>query len=121
MEISGTQPETMKFECHLDFKDQCKLVWRGLKKGFKYDGCTAVPDFNFGLDCCGEHDYHYQSRKLDRASADKRMRECIQKKGYIVLPWIYWFGVRTFGWFWWNKRSKIPIVQVQDDHPILPQ
>jgi hypothetical protein len=84
-------------ECDLGFKDQCKLVWEGVKKGYKYDGCTASPDLNFGSDCCGEHDYHYQDTDVSRAEADKRLRECIQKKGYIVLPWVYWLGVRIFG------------------------
>lgn len=84
-------------ECDLKFTDQCKLVYEGFKQGFTYDGCTAVPDFNFGTDCCGEHDYHYQDGDVSRADADKRLRQCIQKKGYVVLPWVYWLGVRLFG------------------------
>jgi hypothetical protein len=91
-------------QCQLGFKDQCKIVWEGAKKGFSYDGCSAVPDFNFGADCCGEHDFHYQDKNISRAEADKRLRECIQKKGYIVLPWVYWAGVRLFGGMFWNKK-----------------
>lgn len=92
-------------ECQLGFKEQCKLVYEGLQKGFKYDGCTAVPDFNFGADCCGEHDFHYQANDVTRAEADKRLRQCIQKKGYLVLPWVYWFGVRVFGRSFWKKKQ----------------
>lgn len=93
-------------QCQLSFKTQCKLVWRGIRKGFSYDGCTAVPDFDFGADCCGEHDYHYQAHDVSRSVADKKLRECIKKKGYVPLAWIYWFGVRVVGWAFWNKRSK---------------
>jgi len=89
----------------LRFSEQVKLVYEGLKKGFKYDGCTAVPDFDFGYDCCGEHDYHYQALDVTRAEADKRLRQCIQKKGYIILPWVYWLGVRIFGKEYWRKRQ----------------
>lgn len=111
--------------CHLDFQEQCKVVWEGLKKGFKYDGCTAVPDFDFGSDCCGEHDYYYQSKSLSRSEADRKLRECIRKKGYVVLPWVFWLGVRVFGKFWWWKRKKpapapeIPTVQSGDEPTIL--
>ncbi len=94
-------------ECDLKFTDQCKLVYQGFKQGFTYDGCTAVPDFNFGTDCCGEHDYHYQDGEVSRAEADKRLRQCIQKKGYVVLPWVYWLGVRLFGRnYYKNSQGK---------------
>ena len=90
----------------LNFSEQLKLVQEGFKKGFHYDGCTAVPDFDFGADCCGEHDFHYQDNDISRAEADKRLRQCIQKKGYIVLPWIYWLGVRIFGRKYYNRGSS---------------
>lgn len=104
--------------CDLSFKEQCKIVAEGIKKGFSYDGCTAVPDFNFGYDCCGEHDYYYQSKEVDRAVADKKLYECILRKGipyklFGVIPGnsnaalatIYYIGVRLAGWFFWNKRK----------------
>lgn len=89
----------------LKFKEQLKVVWEGIKRGFTYDGCTAVPDFDFGADCCAEHDMYYQSQEITRKEADKRLRQCIQKKGYVVLPWIYWAGVRCLGWYYWNKHK----------------
>lgn len=82
---------------HLTFKEQYQLVKDGLSKGVKYDGCTAVPDFDFGADCCGEHDYHYQVGDISRSAADARLRECLRAKGYFLMPWIYWLGVRIFG------------------------
>lgn len=92
---------------HLGFLEQARIVREGFSKGVKYDGCTAVPDFDFGADCCGEHDVHYQLGDVSRAEADRRMRECIRKKGYWVLPWAYWIGVRLFaGGVWKKYRSK---------------
>ena len=99
--------------CKLGFADQCKLVWEGVKRGYKYDGCTSAPDFNFGYDCCGEHDFHYQATDITRKEADRLLRECIQKKGYVVLPWVYWAAVRMFGRGLWKRkqdeaRSNLP-------------
>jgi hypothetical protein len=91
----------------LGFLDQVRIVRDGFSKGVKYDGCTAVPDFDFGYDCCGEHDYHYQEGDVSRAEADKRLRQCIRKKGYFLLPWAYWLGVRMFAGDVWRKyRGK---------------
>ena len=91
----------------LGFKQQVAIVRRGFSQGVKYDGCTAVPDFDFGADCCGEHDYHYQVGDISRAEADKHLRECLRAKGYFILPWIYWLGVRIFaGGVWKNYRNK---------------
>jgi hypothetical protein len=91
-------------ECHLGFREQCQIVWDGFRKGVKYDGCTGVPDFDFGADCCGEHDYHYQIGDVSRAEADKRLRQCLRKKGYFVLPWAYWLGVRLLGWKFYKRK-----------------
>ena len=92
---------------HLGFADQVRVVRDGFRKGVKYDGCTGVPDFDFGADCCGEHDYHYQLGDISRAEADKHLRECLRAKGYIVLPWVYWLGVRILaGGVWKNYRKK---------------
>jgi len=105
--------------CDIKFADQCKLVWAGLKKGFSYDGCTAVPDFDFGYDCCGEHDTYYQSKEISRAEADERLRLCILKKGLPqeilgvkynsnwLLAGAYYVGVRLAGWFFWNRKRKV--------------
>ncbi len=65
------------------------------------DGCTASPDFNF-TDCCNVHDEDYGAAKITRWQADKKLRQCISKKGvgfykFKVLPWVYWGSVRVFG------------------------
>ena len=75
-----------------------KIDWvkAGLLKGYKFDGCTSSPDFNF-VSCCNKHDYDYQDLTISRARADKRLRKCMQRKGWIFLPWFYWAMVRVFG------------------------
>jgi hypothetical protein len=86
--------------------EQTKFVAKGVAQGYKYDGCTAVPDFDFGADCCNMHDNLYRTHFVSRAAADRALRRCIQRKGYIVLPWVYWLGVRIFGRVFWNKHKK---------------
>lgn len=73
--------------------------------GIKYDGCTHVPDFTFGSDCCNKHDYLYQTQSGTRAEADKLLRQCISSKGYPVIAWVYWLGVRLFGRPYWDKHA----------------
>jgi hypothetical protein len=91
----------------LSFAEQCRVVREGLKRGVKYDGCTGVPDFDFGADCCGEHDTYYQLGGISRWEADKRMRECIRRKGYVGVAWAYWIGVRLFaGGVWKRYRNE---------------
>lgn len=95
-------------ECQLEFREQCKIVWEGLKKGVRYDGCTGVPDFGFGTTCCGEHDAHYQLSDISRAEADSRLRRCMQKAGMVGygLSWVYWLGVRALGWKFYRKKNE---------------
>ena len=107
-----TQPdaeleEELEKDERLGFRQQVQIVRDGFKKGVHYDGCTAVPDFDFGADCCGEHDFHYQEGDVTRAEADKRLRACIKAKGYTGLSWAYWLGVRLFaGGVWKNYRKE---------------
>lgn len=111
-----TEEQQWQQECDLDFAEQCKIVWEGIKKGVKYDGCTGVPDFNFGKDCCGEHDYHYQIDGITRMEADRRLRVCLLKKGtqtkglhrfgFYMIAWSYWVGVRLVGWNFYRKKQN---------------
>jgi hypothetical protein len=90
----------------LSAREQWKLVKESFTKGLTFDGCSGVPDLNFGIDCCGEHDYHYQNLGVTRAEADKYLRQCMQDKGYWVLPWVYWIGVRLLGARHYRKRQN---------------
>lgn len=85
----------------LSFKEKCS----GLKAVLTSDGCSGVPDFNFRV-CCEKHDYYYRNiTNVTRLVADKRLRECIRRKWkYPLMPWIYYFGVRLFGWWAWRKK-----------------
>ena len=67
------------------------------------DGCTAVPDFDF-KHCCMEHDYYYVTHVISKKEADARLRACIKKQGWRLLPGIYWLGVKLFGGRHWNKK-----------------
>lgn len=94
------------------------------------DGCSFSPDLNF-RNCCVEHDFHYRNCDIPRALADKKLRECMAKRvgvlpqfylkkyrkiklpwvrtkkaNWIVLPWIYWIGVRIFAWNCYSKNRR---------------
>jgi hypothetical protein len=81
-----------------------KRIFRDIKE-FSTDGCTMSPDFDF-RDCCVRHDLDYWRGDVTRAEADRRLRQCIKEKGYVVLPWIYWAGVRLFGAGRFNRIKK---------------
>jgi hypothetical protein len=90
----------------LGYIDQAKIVLAGIKKGVHYDGCTAVPNFDFGFDCCGEHDAHYQLQDIPKSEADTKLRQCIIKKGYPMVAWFYYIGVSTVGWIFYKRKAK---------------
>lgn len=70
----------------------------------KTDGCTLSPDFDFKT-CCDWHDIRYRENpeRISRADADAKLRRCIRRKGYLVLPWLYWGAVRLFGGAFWRE------------------
>lgn len=90
------------------------FIKSGLDKGFKFDGCTSSPDLNF-IDCCNRHDYDYQNMSMSRARADKRLRQCMSKRGWIVLPWLYWAAVRVFGGNHFKRKQREAKVKFNQD------
>lgn len=112
--------------CDLQFAEQCKIIWEGLKKGVKHDGCTGVPDFKVGI-CCGEHDTHYQLADVSRWEADKRLFKCILKKGVPSKIWklpynsnwflatTFWVGVCLIGWKFYRRKRNVEIADVDRD------
>ncbi len=104
----------------LGFRDQVRIVREGFRKGVKYDGCTGVPDFDFGADCCGEHDFHYQQTDINKWRADWRLRKCISKKGYPLVGWAYWLGVTMGGWAFYRKKQNetFPLADGSNEPPI---
>ena len=82
------------------------------KKNFVSDGCTLIPNGDFGL-CCADHDKKYWlgGSSVDRKNADGEFRKCVfeisQNKvlsygmysfvriggiPYINTPWRWGFG-----------------------------
>ncbi len=94
------------------WKDKAKaLASLGKRVNLENDGCSSAPDFNF-KECCVEHDYYYRNPEEDtgvsRGEADKRLRQCIQKRWKLLfMPWIYWGFVRAAGWIPWRKKKKL--------------
>jgi hypothetical protein len=78
---------------------------------FVSDGLSWVPDFNV-TECGVAHDYlyhiHHGTTEKLRKEADRQFRECIIAHDRPILAWIYWAGVRTFGWitFYYDIRGK---------------
>ena len=98
-------------ERHLSPVEQVKAVGHSLKRVFSSDGCSSAPDFDFGATCCLAHDRDYFEGTKTRRVADRDMRRCIAEKGYIVLPWVYWLGVRVGGWYAWAKHRRAERVE----------
>lgn len=71
----------------------------------KTDYCTMSPDTIWGTyigDVCKQHDEDYTTHQVTRAEADKYLRWGIQAKGLYWTGWLYWLGVRLFGWIAWR-------------------
>lgn len=73
----------------------------------QHDWCTHSPDGTW-WQCCRVHDRLYADpNATDRAAADLQLRRCMLRKGRPVLAWIYWFGVRLFGGFYWRRDRPV--------------
>lgn len=98
------------------------------------DGCSGMMDYLTCLinkyirqvgykklsftGCCDEHDLFYEQggNKKDRAFADKVLYNCIKsnllkrnrpKHVCVHVPFLFWLGVRLFGWMYWSKTNEI--------------
>ena len=67
------------------------------------DQCSFVPDLDVGF-CCGAHDDAYANggTERDRRRADRDFRNCIAEAGRPVVARIYFWGVRLFGFAFFN-------------------
>lgn len=71
----------------------------GLPEGaFWTDGCSAWPDGPWQV-CCIEHDVAYWcgGSAEERAFADRALRSCVAERGFGMLGWLMWSGVRVGG------------------------
>lgn len=89
-----------------------ELVANG-KAFLQSDGCTGAPGLNF-TSCCFEHDYYYTTHAVSRREADKRLRQCIARKRWRLLPVLYWLGVRIFGRKAWKKKFD-PTISIPEE------
>jgi len=76
------------------------------------DFCSFVPDFHIGF-CCAAHDdlYEVGGGERERLLADLRLRDCIVEAGRPIIGWLYFVGVRLFGWIyfnWFPEESEPP-------------
>lgn len=94
-----------------------KAAWKAVVK-YSTDGCSFAPDFNF-RDCCVQHDYdyaeHHRESEEKRAEIDNEMRLCIKCRAGAIVAWIYWAGVRAFGWWpYWCKERRERLTVEED-------
>lgn len=67
------------------------------------DDCTHAPDKIFGVDIskiCRKHDSDYDKGgiKADRLKADVKFYNNLKNKVGVIIAFIYFMGVRLFGW-----------------------
>lgn len=81
---------------------------------FITDGCDMADDMVLS-DSCNEHDLLYSTGEVSRAEADNLLRKSVASKGFPVLAWVCWLGVRMFGWvtYYFGISYRIRI-QYQD-------
>ena len=67
------------------------------------DQCSFAPDLDIGF-CCGAHDEAYATggTERDRRRADRNFFRCIYNEGRPLVARIYFWGVRLFGWAFFN-------------------
>ena len=92
---------------------------------FTSDGCSIVPDGEWGDDawreCCVLHDIQYWcgGSSADRIQADLDLQQCVAEKGYPIWGEIMYLGVRAgghpvwpvpwrwgYGWEWYRSYEK---------------
>lgn len=67
--------------------------------------CTFFPNGNW-LTCCVAHDYDcadawIQRSAIDRLIGDKKLRDCVTRKGHKYIAKLMYFGVRLWYWVKW--------------------
>lgn len=90
---------------------------RGLRNLFDINGpsrkAAVLHDW---LYCCGQD---AQGNSVTRKQADDLFREALAACGVgAIARNLYWSGVRTFGWMYWNKRAENPLNNEDDFVPM---
>ena len=63
--------------------------------------------------CCGDdwgvcskkHDKRYANKRLTRYQADILHYRCVKRKSNIVMASLMFMGVRSFGWYFYEKAK----------------
>lgn len=85
---------------------------KALQLPFESDGCTSWPDGPWRA-CCEAHDRCYRYGAIwgmSRLRADRELQKCIAAKGYVIMSWVMFWGVRRFGGRHWQKQQTTTIV-----------
>lgn len=105
----------------ISFRDRHGVEWMRLsptvggktlmtiREGYSWDGATLVPDFGLYLETL-VHDVFYQFRLTEHFPFSRR--ECddafldLMKLSKFRLRYIYWQGVRRFGWKFKSRNGE---------------
>ena len=73
-----------------------------MDKEFTTDGCSMWPDGPW-KGCCVSHDRWYWAggSKEKRLHADMALRKCVSNRGWPIMAWVMYVGVRIFGGPYW--------------------
>ncbi len=84
-------------------------------KGFTTDGATiprllwrilGAPVEAQTIGAAVRHDHAYKTAIIPRAEADDRLYGDLRKAGVgVVRAYVFWLGVRAFGWIYYNKKE----------------
>jgi len=74
--------------------------------------CTGVPDFKLRK-CCEGHDKAYAKGGIskDRYRADLQFLACMIERKSKFVSYVYYFGVRLFGWFFFRYGGKPSLIE----------
>jgi hypothetical protein len=84
---------------------------------FTTDGCSGHMSSTWKLlfhtetpweSCCVEHDRAYWKGgpAWKRASADRKLRDCVSERGYPIVAWLMWAAVRIGGHPFWRTTYR---------------
>lgn len=101
----------------MSWKDEAVPDW------FQCDGCSASPDFWWGI-CCRYHDWWYSPWSMcdNRLEADREFaRRLHLSTRAFWLALLYYLGVRIGGWRAWKRdghgnASRVPSDWTGPDH-----
>jgi len=90
-----------------------------MKRFMNMDHCSFFPDRVLGIyfdEPCYHHDVRYRDKTKSRWTSDLELFNDARKRADGMERWRVaaahviafgmWVGVRSFGWYWYNKEGK---------------